>query len=55
MLNHVIISTLTLTQGYVKVIFADNEICAQRRLCESSREAAHRGGDIGNIIAHIGG
>jgi len=55
MLNHVVTSTLTMAQGYVKVMLADSETCAQRRLCESSREAAHRGGDIGNLVAQIGG
>lgn len=49
------VSGLTMLKGYVKSIISENNSCAQRNLCESSKEASKEGREIGHIVAQLGG
>ncbi|XP_053207180.1 uncharacterized protein LOC128391343 [Panonychus citri] len=43
-------------RGYVKsVLSSDDDQCAQRHLCESSKEAIREGRELGYIVSQVGG
>ena len=45
----------TMLRGYVKSYLAGDDQCAQRHLCESSKEAAREGRELGGVVAQVGG
>ncbi|XP_053209022.1 uncharacterized protein LOC128392953 [Panonychus citri] len=45
----------TMLRGYVKSYLAGDDHCAQRHLCESSKEAAREGRELGGVVAQVGG
>ena len=49
------VAGVTMLRGYVKSILSTSEQCAQRHLCESSKEAVRDGREIGHIVAQLGG
>lgn len=49
------VAGVSMLKGYVKSILAGDDQCAQRHLCESSKEAIREGREIGHIIAQVGG
>lgn len=49
------VAGVSMLKGYVKSILATDDQCAQRHLCESSKEAIRDGREIGHIIAQVGG
>jgi len=46
---------VSMLQGYVKSVLANDGQCAKRYLCQASREATRDGRDLGYVIASVGG
>jgi hypothetical protein len=46
---------VSMLQGYVKSVLANDGHCAKRYLCQASREAIRDGRDLGYVIATVGG
>lgn len=46
---------VSMLQGYVKSVLANDEHCIQRYLCQASKEATRDGRDLGYVIASVGG
>lgn len=46
---------VSMLQGYVKSVLANDGHCAKRYLCQASREATRDGRDLGYVIASVGG
>lgn len=45
----------TMLRGYVKSVLAGDDHCAQRHLCESSKEAVREGRELGYVVSQVGG
>lgn len=48
-------ASVSMLQGYVKSVLANDGQCAKRYLCQASKEATRDGRDLGYIIASVGG
>jgi len=46
---------VSMLQGYVKSVLANDDRCVQRYLCQASKEATRDSRDLGYIIASVGG
>lgn len=46
---------VSILQGYVKSMLAQDDKCVQRYLCQASKEATRDGRDLGYVIATVGG
>ncbi|XP_015790103.1 uncharacterized protein LOC107366969 isoform X2 [Tetranychus urticae] len=49
------VAGVTMLRGYVKSVLAGDDQCAQRHLCESSKDAIREGRELGYIVSQVGG
>lgn len=49
------VAGVNMLQGYVKSVLTTDDQCAQKYLCESSKQALQDGRELGFVITQLGG
>lgn len=49
------VAGVTMLQGYVKSVLSKDSHCAQRHICEASKDAVRDGRELGYLVAQFGG
>jgi len=54
-LDDATVATVTMVRGYVKSVLSKDGQCAQKHICEASKEAVRDGRELGFLVAQFGG
>lgn len=49
------VAGVTMLRGYVKSVLSKDTQCAQKHICEASKEAVRDGRELGYFVAQFGG